>query len=1070
MTAKKKGPEKTAGLENSKKTTQSAEKAGEAREEARQAEGGQEQIEEAKDQLLPPKKDTEGPEQVEEGAAPTAPHQALRPEKGEARKKEQKGKVFAIVGIGASAGGLEPLEAFFASIPSPLEEDLAFVVIQHLSPQHKSLIGDILKRSTALPIQEIRDGLKVSPKNVYFNPPNRDVGIYQGIFQLTQPEESRGTRLPIDHFFRSLAQHLEEKAICIVLSGTGSDGTLGLEAVKGGGGLTMAQAEDQAKYPFMPRSAIDTGLVDYVLPAEQMAGEIIRYLKHPYLEGREQELPAGQHYQAFLQKVLMLVRANTKHDFSHYKQSTIRRRLNRRMAVHKIEDIADYFRYLQQDPKENQALFKDLVICVTSFFRDQEAFKALEKNVIPNILAKNRGEAIRIWVPGCGTGEEALSIAILLDEAMERNGRHHNVQIFATDIDADGIDKARAGEYPESVNVNLTTERLKKYFIQKENRYRIKQNIREMVVYAVQNLISDPPFSHLDLISCRNLLIYLDNELQRQILPLFHFVLNPGGYLFLGTSETLGEAVNLFATVDLKWKIFQRKGRETHLTLEYPVMARPATYPRPHRREEIIRQENLRTLMERLVLEEYAPPAILINKLYEVLFFQGDIAKFLSWPQGEPSYNLLHLIQDDLRSRVLTALHRSIAERKTIRVEAISFRTREGKTEHLNLTVRPLTEGEMAGLFLLIFEKSDAPVLTQKGKGQAPAAEDVDRVAALEQELQSTKEYLQTTVEELEAANEELKSTNEELQSTNEELQSMNEELETAKEELQSTNEELVTVNTELNNKINELTEFNKDINNLLASTEIGTIFLDRDLNIKRFTPTATKLFSLIPQDVGRPIRDIAPKTEGANIYEESEKVLHTLQVKELELKTATGEIYATRILPYRTLENLIDGVVLTFIDISSQRLLSMAKNFAESIVNAVRESLLVMDRDLRVISANQAFYRTFRLSQEEVQNRFIYELGGGEWDIPRLRELLEEIIPRQSTFNDFEVEHVFSGVGRKSILLNARRVPATGEYTNMILLAIEDVTGRESGEANTPQQKDPGEGEGRGGEAGASQ
>ena len=569
-----------------------------------------------------------------------------------------------MVGIGASAGGLEPLELFFRSLPKALPQDLAFVIIQHLSPQHKSIIGEILKKDTDLPIREIQDGMQVEPHTIYFNPPDKEVGLYQGVFQLMEPSRGRHTRMPIDYFFRSLAQDLEEKAICIVLSGTGSDGTLGLEAVKGGGGMTMAQAEDQAKYPFMPRSAIDTGLVDYILPVERMPEELISFVKHPYLEGRE-KLTADKHYQTFLQKILMLVRANTKHDFSHYKQTTIRRRLGRRMAVHKIEDIADYFRFLRENPAEIQALFKDLIICVTSFFRDPEAFQALETRVIPDIMSsKSPDQPIRVWVPGCGTGQEPLSIAILLDEFMERTGRRHPVQVFATDIDLKAIEIARMGEYPENIGADITPERLKKYFSKKNGSYRIKQEIREMVVYAAQNLISDPPFSRLDLISCRNVLIYLDTDVQKQIMSMFHFTLNPNGYLFLGTSETIGGAASLFATVDLKWKIFQRKGMAQQRLTDYPSLKPAAAYERAQRREEPPPPVNVRTLIEKIILGEYAPPAVLFNSRYDVLYLQGDTAKYLGMPKGEPSYNLFKLIQEDLRPKLLTLLHRAVAGKK----------------------------------------------------------------------------------------------------------------------------------------------------------------------------------------------------------------------------------------------------------------------------------------------------------------------------------------------------------------------------------------------------------------------
>jgi len=979
--------------------------------------------------------------------AQTDAPQATRPEE-EPQIREH--AAFPVVGLGASAGGLEPLETFFSYLPTdqPPAADLAFVVIQHLSPKHKSMVGEILKKDTNLPIKEIRDGMKVQPNTIYFNRPDKEVGLYQGVFHLVQPSEARHARMPIDFFFRSLAQDLEEKAVCIVMSGTGSDGTLGLEAVKGAGGMTMAQAEEQAKYPFMPRSAIDTGLVDYILPVEKMPEEIIRYVQHPYLdEERKKELTGDKHYQNFLQKILMLVRSSTKHDFRHYKQTTIRRRIGRRMAVHKIEGIADYFRYLQQTPAEIQTLFKDLVICVTSFFRDPEAFQALAAKVIPDILAdKTQDKPVRVWVPGCGTGEEALSIGILFDEAMERLGKHFNMQIFATDIDAEAIDKARQGEYPESIAADVSPQRLKKHFVKDNGAYKINDQIREMVVYAEQNLISDPPFSRLDLISCRNVLIYLDTDLQSRLLPLFHFVLKPEGYLFLGTSESIGASQDLFATVDSKWKLFQRKGARRHRLGEYPGLDDlPAAAIRVHHRprdEEAPREVNIRHFVERLILEEYAPASILINQRYDVLYLQGNTEKFLRMAKGEPSYNFFNLVREDLRPELLTVLHKAVNDKKKVTAEALPFGQPEGGIGYLDLTVRPLTAPGTANLFLVVFDERPPPPAPQKTKGKAKVApEEESRVAILEHELQATKEYLQTTVEELEASNEELKSTNEELQSTNEELQSTNEELETAKEELQSTNEELVTVNSELNEKVDELIEVNNDINNLLAATEIGTIFLDRYLNIKRYTPAASKLFNLIPQDVGRSIKDIAPKTDHQNIWQDAEEVLHTLQVKEREVKSQSGEIFSTRILPYRTRENVIEGVVLTFIDISTQHFLAMARNFAEGIVNTVRQPLLVLGGNLQIISANNEFFRTFQTSRKETEGRHIYELGGRQWDIPKLRELLEEIVPENAYFENFEVEHDFPRIGHKTMLLNARRLPAASDHPHMILLAIEDVT-----------------------------
>jgi two-component system CheB/CheR fusion protein len=493
------------------------------------------------------------------------------PPHGKIEEAKEAKKSFPIVGIGSSAGGLEALETFFSNMPS--KSGMAFVVIQHLSPKHKSILGDILKPDTEMPVMEIQDGMKIGPDCIYFNPPDEDVALFKRVFHLVAPKDSRGARLPIDFFFRSVAEDQGELAICMVLSGTGSDGTLGLEAVKGGGGMTMAQAEEQAQYPFMPRSAIDTGLVDHILPVEKMPEELRRYVRHPYLGGQEIPLTESKRFQNYLQKILLLVRSATRHDFSHYKPTTIRRRIERRLAVHKIVDIADYHRFLTENPPEVQTLFKDLVICVTSFFRDAVAFKALETKAIADILSrKNRDEPVRVWVPGCATGEEALSIAMLLVEGMEKAGRHQPAQIFATDIDLDAIDRGRLGEYPESIAADVSADRLKDFFAKKDTVYKIKQEIREMVVFAEQNIISEPPFSKLDLISCRNVLIYLDLELQKQLLPMFHYCLNPRGYLFLGSSETVGGFADLFEPIDLKHKIFQRKGAVIHHLAAYPPL------------------------------------------------------------------------------------------------------------------------------------------------------------------------------------------------------------------------------------------------------------------------------------------------------------------------------------------------------------------------------------------------------------------------------------------------------------------------------------------------------------------
>ncbi|MGO9622600.1 MAG: chemotaxis protein CheB [Desulfobaccales bacterium] len=955
-------------------------------------------------------------------------------------RKPRSKQSFPIVGIGASAGGLEALETFFAHMPTGV--GMAFVAIQHLSPQHKSILGDILKKDTSMKVVEVQDGMRIVPNCIYLNPPDQEVGIFNGIFQLVEPDRTRKIRLPIDHFFRSLAEEKAEKAICIILSGTGSDGTLGLEAVKGAGGLTMAQAEQQAKYPGMPRSAVDTGMVDLVLPVEKMPGELINYVKQPYLEGPETITGEGLR-ENFLPKILMLIRSTTGHDFSHYKANTICRRIERRMALHKVARIAEYHRYLQENPPEVKALFKDLLITVTSFFRDPAAFEVLVNKVIPRILESKGGNGnVRVWVPGCASGEESLSLAIIMAEAMDRLGKHLNVQIFGSDIDPDAIERARLGEYPESVVADVSPERLQRFFVKKDGNYKIKKKIREMVLYAVQNLVSDPPFTKLDLICCRNLLIYMNATIQKKILPLFHFTLNPEGYLFLGSSETIGAFADLFTPIDVKWKIFQSKGLARQKPAAYPARGFMPTSPETEPTiKRVTREMNVREIMGRIILDKYAPPSVLVNERHEILYFQGNTDQYLASPSGEPSFNILKMAREGLRYKLTTALRQAMKEKRTVSYPGVQLKQKDGSVT-VDLHIQPLLETPEApaNLFLVVFDEK-TPARPKETDRETPpeTAEAEARLTTLEQELQATKEYLETTIEELGASNEELQSANEELQSTNEEL-------ETGREELQSTNEELVSVNSELQMKIDDMAEINDDINNLFISTEVGIIFLDSQLGIRRFTPNITQFFNLIPTDAGRSLRDITSKTGYDHICQDAEAVLATLQTKEREIKAGVdGKWYNLRFLPYRTSENMIDGVVLTFVDITERKrledLIQAARTYAESIVDTVREPLLVLAGDLMVVSGNRSFYRFFRMSAADTENRHIFDLGKGQWNIPSLRELLEEIISQNTSFEDFAVEVEFPDLGRKTMLLNARQIPGGESQPARLLLAMEDIT-----------------------------
>jgi len=946
-----------------------------------------------------------------------------------------------IVAVGASAGGLEALEGLFAKVTSPCE--MAFVVIQHLAPEHRSIMGSLLARHTNMSVHEIVDGMTVEHDCIYLNPPNKDVAIMNRVLHLVDPVEARGVRLPIDHFFRALATDQGDKAICIVLSGTGTDGTLGLKAIKSAAGMAMAQDESQAKYSSMPHHAIATGMVDYVLPVEEMPAELVRYIKHPYVRQPATGLIAGEKAENDLQKICLLIRMETGHDFSHYKRNTTRRRIERRMAVHQIEKVGDYIRYLRSTPAEVRALSKDLLITVTSFFRDPEAFDHLREHVIPDLL-ENPGRTlpVRVWVPGCSTGEEAYSIAMLLVETMERLGRSVAVQMFATDLDEESVEFARMAVYPASVSADVSPARLQRFFEQGENTYKIRKQIREMVVFATQSIIKDAPFSKLDLISCRNLLIYLDGTLQKKVLPLFHYTLNPGGFLFLGTSETIGDSADCFTPESAKWKIFRRKDAVAdrsgeHLPPFYQTVAagRQAGADLSTGGGEGV---DLRRIAEKVILQDYGAPCVFVDDKYDILYFHGKTDSYLSQPRGRPHLNILTMVHSEIRYQLSASLHKAVHQKQRVVSHDLQIKTGD-RSITFDLIVQPVPEVTKGTLFMVVFEDRETSVsrqTTTKGRTE-PQGTDA-RITTLEKELQSAREYLQTTVEELETSNEELRSTNEELQSTNEELQSTNEELETSREELQSTNEELETVNAELQKKVDELSDAYDDLSNLLASTELGTIFLDNNLNIKRFTPAAKRIFKLIDTDIGRPIGDIVNTLEYEGLLEDVREVLTNLGRRDLELRTADGHWYQARILPYRTLENAIDGVVVTFVDITSQK---EAQIYAEAVLETVHEPLLVLDSGLVVLSANRSFYECFRTCPDETLKKRIYDLGNGQWNIPELQKLLEDILPSGSQFADFEVTCGFPELGTRTMLLNGRQVFQCGQQFRMILLALQDVT-----------------------------
>jgi two-component system CheB/CheR fusion protein len=939
---------------------------------------------------------------------------------------------FPIVGIGASAGGLEALELFFSHVPN--KSEMAFIVIQHLDPTHKSLMSSLLKKYTTMEIAEIEDGVTVEKNRVYLSPPDTNIAIIDNTLHHVTPEKVHGINLPIDFFFRSLAQDQGQRAIAIVLSGTGSDGTLGIEAIKGEGGMVMVQQEAQAQYNGMPKSAIDTGLVDFVLTAEEMPGQLITYARHPYIDTTQSAKIPEADFQTAMHKILLLIRNKTGHDFSLYKQTTIRRRIERRMALHQVEKVVDYVRFLDRNPSEVESLFKELLINVTRFFRDPDAFEALEKEVIPEIFErKEQDQPIRIWVPGCSTGEEAYSLVMLFNEAMEKHKKHFSLQVFASDLDAEAIEIGRRAAYPESVSADVSEERLARFFTKEGNTYRVKKAIRECVVFALQNLAKDPPFSRLDMISCRNVLIYMDQMLQKKIIPIFQYSLVDRGILFLGTSESIGEFADSFSAIDTKWKIYMRKG----------ISHDPAEFSRSFDRLPTVQPgkalssvgAGFRTLGQEVLAQSFAPPSVLVNEKFDVLYSYGSVDHYLAISTGEASHNLLHIAREGLRHKIGPALSQALKEGVPVTSENVHVRNDNGIVRTIDLVIKPIVKpGETQRMMMVVFkEKPESKAPVGKTKKSAKVISRSDEIETLEQELKTTKEYLQNTVEELQTANEEFQSTNEELQSTNEEL-------ETSKEELQSTNEELVTVNSELQHKVDQLTETSNDINNLLTSTDIASIFLNNDLSIKKFTPAMAKVFRLLDTDTGRSIRDITSTIVSYNIYEAAAEVLASLVRKEVEVRNENGRWFQLRILPYRTMDNTIDGVVITLADISDLKGISQeltkANLLSNGVAETIAESFVVLNAELVVQGANGSFYTRFIVKPEDTIDRRIYDLGNGQWNIPSLRELLETIIPKGERINDYLVEHDFPGIGRKTMLLNARRI----QQLQYILLTFREI------------------------------
>ena len=858
--------------------------------------------------------------------------------------RAQASALFPIVGIGASAGGLDALEHFLSHVPTG--SGMAFVIVQHLDPTRKGIMPELLQRHTGMKVTQVKDRTKVRPDRVYVIPPNKDMSILHGVLHLLAPAAPRGLRLPIDFFLCSLSEDQQERSIGVILSGMGSDGTMGLRAIKEKAGVVLVQEPATAKFDGMPRSAIDAGLADIVAPVDELPGRIIAYLQRtPLIVKPERALE--NRTQSAMDKAIILLRGRTGHDFSLYKKSTIYRRIERRMGIHQIAKIADYVRYLRENSQELDLLFKELLIGVTSFFRDPAAWEHLREQALPALIAdRSPGRTLRAWVPGCSTGEEAYSLAIVFREALEHIEPKglYTLQIFATDLDRDAIEKARQGIYPENIGAGVSPQRLNRFFSKEEHHYRVRKEIREMMIFAPQNLIMDPPFTKLDILSCRNLLIYLAPEIQKKLVPLFHYSLNPGGILFLGNAETIGSFTERFVPINSKSRIFRRaKSTSPPEPRDFPPAFASITRGETDAPNVSKLPVSLQTLADHLVLQRYAPPAVLVNDKGDILYVSGRTGKYLEPAAGKANWNIFAMAREGLRLELAGAFRQALRQNECVALHGLKVGT-NGGAQCVDVTVQQLEEpGPLEGLVMIVFTDVAAPANTET-RPRTPKSH--ARGVALEQELERIRAEARATREEMQSSQEELRSANEELQSTNEELQSTNEELTTSKEEIQSMNEELQTLNAELQAKVDELSRASNDMKNLLESTDIATLFLDNELRVRRFTTQATKVIKLIPGDVGRPITDLVSDLDHPALADDVRDVLRTLVAKEDSVATCDGRWFTVRIMPYRTLDDRIDGVVITFADITaSKRLEARLRDEHDGLEKRVAEQSAKLDK-----------------------------------------------------------------------------------------------------------------------------
>ncbi|PXW68076.1 two-component system CheB/CheR fusion protein, partial [Loktanella sp. PT4BL] len=943
-----------------------------------------------------------------------------------------------VVGLGASAGGLQAYSTFLDEVPP--DTGAAFVLVHHVDPDHKSMMADLLAQHTIMPVVLAEDKTPVQPDHVYIIPPRKYMTIKNGLLQLSEPTDRRGTRLPIDKFFRSLAGDLGQNAVAVILSGTGSDGAAAIREIKEQSGIVLVQEPTEAAHDGMPRSAIATGAVDHVVPIAKMPEIIIRYLRHPFIQSGHPKKVLGENAKGSLEQIIAVLKSHSPINFNLYKDGTLLRRIERRMALRHMEDSSDYLALLKDSNEEAQNLCADLLISVTSFFRDKDAYDHLEQTMLEGMVrTHDANRPIRIWVPGCATGEEAYSMAMLMIEKISTLRKDVKLQIFASDVDERALQIARAGVYPDSIAESVSTSRLKRFFIKEDHSYRVTPELRDTVVFANQNVLADAPFSKLDLISCRNLMIYLSAEAQERVIRMFHFALNEGGTLFLGMSETTGNHEALFQPVSKKYRIYKRVGNAIGRAFDFPIAHRPfsnsSITPTPSQLR--APANKLAELSQTVLIEKYAPAAVLINAQAEALYFEGPTDHYLRVPSGETSRDLLAMARQGLRARlssVIRAARQGEAEAKETGVIS-----RGGEKVGVTIQAHPVTL-DQTKLFLVTFK--DEPAAPANLVVNAP---DDDAFRQLERELETTRADLRNTISDYERSTEELKAVNEEAMSMNEEFQSTNEELETSKEELQSLNEELTTLNTQLQQKIDDERRLSDDLNNLLSSSGIATLFLDTEFKIMRFTPATRELFNLINKDVGRPFSDITGKVKDPDLLKDAEAVLETLVSMECEVESDSGRWFIRRILPYRTQSGKIDGIVITYAEISDLKALqektSEARKFAENIVNTVREPLIVLDGNFEIISASNSFHSVFETPKSELAGKNLFSIQNAQWDVPELRALLEALLLNETTVEAFELTLQSGRRGQRDMVLNARRLEDHWKEQQLVLLALEDVT-----------------------------